>query len=205
MNRLVSVNPLRMVVLISGGGTTLRNLLAKIAAGELAAEIALVISSNPAAKGLEFAAAAQIPARVIERKNFATLEEFSAAMFDAIRAVEPQVVVMGGFLKLVRIPPDFLGRVLNIHPALIPKFCGPGMYGRHVHEAVLAAGAAESGCTVHFVDNEYDHGPIILQRTVPVSPEDTPDTLAARVFAAECEALPAALRQFAAGRTGAAG
>ena len=97
---------------------------------------------------------------------------------------------MGGFLKHVLIPADFENRVVNIHPALIPAFCGQGFYGHRVHEAVLDAGAKMSGCTVHFVDNVYDHGPIILQRTVPVLDDDTPDTLAARVFAAECEAYP---------------
>ena len=189
-----------MVVLISGGGTTLRTLLQKIAAGELDAEIPLVISSNPKAKGLQFAAEAKIPAVLIERKSFLSLEAYSESMFAAIRRHAPHIVVMGGFLKLVTIPPDFERRVLNIHPALIPKYCGHGMYGRHVHAAVLAAGETESGCTVHFVDNQYDHGPIVLQKKVPVLPGDTPDTLAARVFAAECEAFPAALRLFAAGK-----
>ena len=189
-----------MVVLISGGGTTLRNLLEKIKAKELDAEIPLVISSNPQAKGLQIAADAGIPTITFERKSFPSLEAYGDAMFGAIRREHPHVVAMGGFFKLVRIPPDFDRRVLNIHPALIPKYCGHGMYGRHVHEGVLAAGETESGCTVHFVDNEYDHGPIVLQRKVPVLPGDTPDTLAARVFAAECEAFPEALRLFAAGK-----
>ena len=107
---------------------------------------------------------------------------------------------MGGFLKHVLIPPDFENRVVNIHPALIPEFCGKGMFGHHVHEAVLAAGSKTSGCTVHFVDNVYDHGPVIVQRRVPVMTGDTPETLAARVFDAECEALPDALNQIASGR-----
>ena len=107
---------------------------------------------------------------------------------------------MGGFLKHVLIPPDFENRVINIHPALIPAFCGQGMYGLRVHEAVLDYGAKVTGCTVHFVDNQYDHGPIILQRTVEVLPDDTPESLQARVFAAECEAYPEALRLLASGR-----
>jgi phosphoribosylglycinamide formyltransferase 1 len=107
---------------------------------------------------------------------------------------------MGGFLKHVLIPDDFIGKVVNIHPALIPAFCGQGFYGHRVHEAVLEYGAKVSGCTVHFVDNQYDHGPIILQRVVPVMDDDTPDSLAARVFSAECEAYPEALRLIAAGR-----
>ena len=107
---------------------------------------------------------------------------------------------MAGFLKFAPVPADFANRVVNIHPALIPAFCGLGYYGLRVHQAVLDYGAKISGCTVHFVDNQYDHGPIILQRVVPVEEEDTPETLAARVFAAECEALPEAIRLFAAGR-----
>src|SRR5437868_7559018 len=103
-------------------------------------------------------------------------------------------------MQLIVIPDDFIGRVLNIHPALIPAFCGKGYYGHHVHEAVLAYGAKVSGCTVHFADNEYDHGPIILQRAVEVRDDDTAETLAARVFAQECEAYPEAVGRFAEGR-----
>ncbi len=107
---------------------------------------------------------------------------------------------MGGFLKRLTIPDDFANRVANIHPALVPAFCGDGFYGHRVHEAVLEYGAKLSGCTVHFADNQYDHGPVIVQRAVPVLDDDTPDTLAARVFEAECEAYPEALRLIAAGR-----
>ncbi|MGD9723958.1 MAG: phosphoribosylglycinamide formyltransferase [Pirellulales bacterium] len=196
---------LRLVVLISGGGTTLKNLLAKIAAGKLAAEVALVISSNPRAGGLKIAADAGVRTQVIERRAHATPESYSEAVFDACRAANCQWVVMGGYLTHVLIPPDFENRVLNIHPALIPAFCGKGFYGHHVHEAVLEYGAKISGCTVHFVDNQYDHGPIILQKVVPVLDDDTPDTLAARVFAAECEAYPEALRLLARGKVTVAG
>jgi phosphoribosylglycinamide formyltransferase-1 len=193
-------SPLRVAVLISGGGTTLRNLLDKIAADALDIEVVLVISSNHNAAGLKFAADAGIPAVVLERRSFESEETFSQAVFDACRSAAVDIVVMGGFLKHVLIPADFENRVVNIHPALIPAFCGHGFYGHRVHEAVLAAGVQESGCTVHFVDNVYDHGPIILQRSVPVLAGDTPDTLAARVFQAECEAYPEALRLIAAGR-----
>lgn len=189
------MSALKLAVLISGGGTTLRNLIGRIQAGKLDAEIALVISSNPQAKGLEFAQAAGIRTLVVERKSCPTAEAFQDAIFGPIRSSGVDLVVMGGFLKHVLIPEDFAGRVINIHPSLIPAFCGKGKYGHFVHEAVLAAGARQSGCTVHFVDNEYDHGPILLQRTVPVMDDDTPDTLAARVFAAECEALPDAIRR----------
>ena len=126
--------------------------------------------------------------------------EFSAALFDRCRAVQPHLAVMGGYLTRVQIPSDFVNRVTNIHPALIPAFCGRGYYGHRVHEAVLEYGAKISGCTVHFVDDQYDHGPIILQRAVPVCDGDTPESLAARVFAAECEVYPDALRLFASGR-----
>lgn len=192
--------PLRLAVLISGGGTTLRNLNEKIAAGTLSAAIPLVVSSNPRAAGLIFAADAGARTEVIEPRPFADEAAFSRAVFDACRTAQADIVVMAGFLKHVLIPADFENRVVNIHPGLIPAFCGHGFYGRRVHEAVLAAGVAESGCTVHFVDDLYDHGPIILQRRVPVLAGDTADTLAARVFAAECEAFPEALRLIAAGR-----
>jgi phosphoribosylglycinamide formyltransferase 1 len=117
-----------------------------------------------------------------------------------VRRSGADLVVLGGFLKRIVIPPDFTNRVTNIHPGLIPAFCGDGMYGHHVHEAVIAYGAKVSGCTVHFADNQYDHGPVILQKAVPVLDDDTPDTLAARVFQAECEAYPQALQWIAAGR-----
>jgi phosphoribosylglycinamide formyltransferase-1 len=194
------VKPLPIAVLISGGGTTLRNLIAKIAAKELPAEIRLVLSSNPVAKGLEFANAAGIKTLVAEKKKELSPEAYCEAVFGPCRQAGVKLVVMGGFLKHVLIPPDFENRVVNIHPGLIPSFCGKGMYGHHVHEAVLVAGAKSSGCTVHFVDNIYDHGPVILQQQVPVLAGDTPDSLAARVFAAECEALPEAIRLIAAGR-----
>ena len=191
---------LRVVVLISGGGTTLRNLLTEVADRALPVRIVTVLSSSPKARGLKFAADAGIPSVVCQRKSFLSDEEYGRAIFEEIRRTDCDYVVMAGFLKFVPIPDDFLLRVLNIHPALIPAFCGHGMYGHHVHEAVLEYGAKLSGCTVHFVDNQYDHGPIILQRSVPVMDDDTPDALAARVFEAECQAYPEALRLLAAGR-----
>jgi folate-dependent phosphoribosylglycinamide formyltransferase PurN len=137
---------------------------------------------------------------VIERRAFGDVAGFSRAIFDTLRAAQVDLVTLAGFLSLIEIPDDFLGRVMNIHPALIPAFCGHGFYGHHVHEAVLARGCKLSGCTVHFADNHYDQGPIILQQAVPVLDADTPDTLAARVFEAECQAYPEAIRLFAAGR-----
>ncbi|MFO0905934.1 MAG: phosphoribosylglycinamide formyltransferase [Pirellulales bacterium] len=200
MSDAASVRNLPVAVLISGGGTTLRNLLALRDAGQLPIDVRLVLSSNPQARGLEYAAAAAIPACTLVRKDFASDEAYGEAVFGACRAAAVDLVVMGGFLKFVPIPTDFTNRVVNIHPGLIPAFCGHGMYGHHVHEAVLEYGAKISGCTVHFVDNQYDHGPIILQHVVPVLDDDSPDSLAARVFAAECEAYPAALRLIAAGK-----
>lgn len=200
MTAMSSLPKLPIAVLISGGGTTLRNLLDRISAGLLPVEIRLVVSSNPQARGLHYATEAGIHTLVVEKSKSIDAEEFSEQIFGACRAVNVKYVVMGGFLKHVLIPPDFENRVINIHPALIPAFCGKGMYGHHVHEAVLAYGAKISGCTVHFVDNVYDHGPILLQRAVDVLADDTPDALQARVFAAECEALPEALSRLAAGR-----
>jgi phosphoribosylglycinamide formyltransferase 1 len=191
---------LPIAVLISGGGTTLRNLLEKIEADELPVEVRLVISSNRDARGLQYAADAGIPTVVVEKSAATSAEAFSEAVFGACRRADVKYVVMGGFLKHVLIPPDFENRVINIHPALIPAFCGRGMYGLRVHQAVLDYGVKLTGCTVHFVDNQYDHGPIILQKAVEVLPSDSPESLQARVFEAECEAYPQALRMLASGR-----
>ena len=196
----VNREPIALAVLISGGGTTLNNLLERIAAGSLNAEIRLVISSNPAAGGLQFASAAGIPAVTVSRRESGSPETFSGAIFEACRQAQVELVVMGGFLKHVLIPEDFQHRVLNIHPSLIPAFCGKGFYGLRVHTAVLAYGAKVSGCTVHFVDNQYDHGPILLQRSVDVLEKDTPEALARRIFVQECEAYPTAINLCAAGR-----
>jgi phosphoribosylglycinamide formyltransferase 1 len=192
--------PIRLAVLLSGGGTTLQNLLDRIADGRLDARVVAVVSSSATAVGLERARRAGIPATVVERKACASREEFSRRVFDACREAAADLVCMGGFLQLVQVPPEFSNRVLNIHPALIPAFSGKGFHGLAVHRAAIEAGVKFSGCTVHFADNEYDNGPIVLQRIVPVEDDDTPESLAARVFAAECEAYPEAIRLFAAGR-----
>jgi phosphoribosylglycinamide formyltransferase 1 len=189
--------PLRLAVLLSGSGTTLQNFLDRIADGRLAARIVLVVSSNPGAFGLQRAEQAGIPTAAVERKTCADDREFSERIFTLCRQADAQLVCMAGLLKLLLIPDDFHLRVLNIHPSLIPAFCGHGYYGRRVHEAVLASGVQVTGCTVHFADNEYDHGPIILQRTVPVLADDSPETLARRVFEQECEAYPEAIQLYA--------
>lgn len=193
----MSDSALPIAVLISGGGTTLRNLLKRIETGQLSAEVRLVVSSTAAARGLQYATEASIPSLVVNRSEYQSLEAYSEAIFSPCRQAGAELVVMGGFLKLVQIPADFENRVMNIHPGLIPSFCGKGFYGNRVHQAVLDYGAKVSGCTVHFVDNQYDHGPIIIQRTVPVLDDDTAETLAARVFEQECEAYPEAIQLFA--------
>jgi len=200
MTNAPAIATLRIVVLLSGGGTTLGNLLAKIDAGELDVEVVGVVSSNPKSGGLAIAANAGIPTTVVDAKKFESIGPYSDAVFAACRRFNPRLIVMGGFLKLVTIPSNFRGRVMNIHPSLIPAFCGKGYFGRRVHQAVLDYGAKVSGCTVHFVDDHYDHGPIILQRVVSVAEDDTANSLAARIFAAECEAYPEAIRLYAAGR-----
>jgi phosphoribosylglycinamide formyltransferase-1 len=193
------MKPLRLAVLVSGGGTTMLNLADKIARGELDARIVGCIAGNRQCAAIERAARLAIPVQVITRKEAGSLEAFSTQISDALRAMHIDLALMAGFLSLWRIPDDLRGMVMNIHPALLPKFGGKGMHGRHVHEAVLAAGESESGCTVHFADNTYDTGPIILQRRVSVLPGDTPDTLAKRVFEQECLAYPEAIRMFARG------
>jgi formyltetrahydrofolate-dependent phosphoribosylglycinamide formyltransferase len=192
--------PLRLAVLLSGSGTTLQNLLDHSASGDLPAAVAVVVSSNASAFGLARAQKAGAPAHVVERKAAGSRDEFSRRIFGHCRAANADLVCLAGFLQLLTIPDDFRNRVLNIHPALIPAFSGKGFHGRHVHEAALEAGVKVSGCTVHFADNEYDHGPIVLQRVVEVRDDDTPEALAARVFEQECRAYPKAIRLFAEGR-----
>ncbi|MHC5065408.1 MAG: phosphoribosylglycinamide formyltransferase [Planctomycetota bacterium] len=178
------ISSLKIGVLLSGGGRTLQNLLDRIADGDLQAEIACVVSDRPEVKGLERARKAGIP-RFIEKN--------SEAIFGVLRDHGCELICLCGYLRLLHIPEDFLGSVLNIHPALLPKFGGKGFYGDRVHSAVLEAGESESGCTVHYCDNEYDTGEILLQKKVSVLAGDDIKTLADRVFAAECEAYPQAI------------
>ncbi len=134
---------------------------------------------------------------VVRKSDFPEPHDYCKAMFEPCRDAGVKLVVMAGYLKHVLIPEDFVGRVINIHPSLLPSFGGPGMYGQRVHQAVLDRGVKISGCTVHYVDNEYDNGPIILQRSCEVKDDDTAETLAARVFEQECQALPDAIRMLA--------
>ena len=189
---------LRLAVLLSGSGRTLENLLDRIAAGRLAASVERVVSSGDDVRGVRLAERAGIPVTVLPPAG-RPLADWSDSIFAACREARPDLVVMAGFLHLVAIPADFAGRVINIHPALLPAFGGKGFHGMHVHRAVVARGCTVSGCTVHLVDNEYDHGRILLQKAVPVLRDDSPESLAARVFAAECETLPEAINRIASG------
>jgi phosphoribosylglycinamide formyltransferase-1 len=187
---------LRIAVLLSGSGRSLQNLIDRRRAGEVPAQIVLAISNKADAFGLDRARQAGIATYVVAKKDHPG-EQFSQRIFELCREAEVDLVCLAGFLQLLNISDDFVDRVLNIHPALLPKFGGHGMYGHHVHEAVLAAGEKVSGCTVHLATNEYDRGPILVQKQVPVLPGDTADMLASRVFEAECEAYPEAIRLMA--------
>lgn len=193
MNSIPSPIP-RLAVLVSGGGTTLQNLLDVIRAGELSAEVRLVIGSRPGIKGLQRAADAKVMNFLVERSAFDSTEAFSRRIFQLIDDANIDLVILGGWLSLLQIPEKYAGRVLNIHPSLLPAFGGKGMYGQRVHQAVIDRSEKISGCTVHFVDDQYDNGPVILQRSCPVLPNDTAQTLAQRVFQEERIALPEAIR-----------
>lgn len=188
---------LRLAVLISGSGRTLQNFIERIEQGQMMAEIVVVICNNPKAFGIERAQRCGLETIVLSHRAFPSVESFSHAIFEQCRSSDADLVAMAGFLRLIHIPSDFTGRVMNIHPSLLPAFGGKGFYGAHVHEAVLRSGLEQSGCTVHFVDDQYDHGPVLLQRTVPVLSNDTPETLAERVFEKECEVFPEAINAFA--------
>jgi phosphoribosylglycinamide formyltransferase 1 len=192
--------PIRLAVLLSGSGTTLQNLLDRIRNASLDARVVLVISNRSDAYGLIRAAEAGAESCVVSRKQAGNAEAFSQTIFEKCRHAGVELVCLAGFLQFLPIPSDFENRVMNIHPSLIPAFCGKGFFGHHVHEAVLAYGVKISGCTVHFVDNQYDHGPIILQKSVPVFDDDSPGGLGARVFEQECEAYPEAIQLFAEGK-----
>ncbi len=196
---------LSIAVLISGAGRSLANLLRQIEQGRLDARIQLVISSRANVRGVDLARQAGIATQIVARRDYADAAAHGEAVFALCRQADVELVVMAGYMQHLLIPDDYAGRVINIHPALIPKFCGKGFYGNRVHEAVLRAHEKETGCTVHVVDNQYDHGPILARRVVPVLPEDTVDELAARVFAQECELLPEVVQIFAEGRLPRAG
>ena len=192
--------PTRLGVLISGGGRTMVNIQNQIQAGNLNAEIVLVISSSSTVKGIERAKNIGLDPRIIRRKDFDDIKSFSNKIVGELEKAKVDLVIQAGWLCLWRIPKKYENRVMNIHPALLPSFGGQGMWGHHVHEAVLKVGCKVSGCTVHFCTNEYDVGPIIVQRTCEVKDDDDADSLAARVFEQECIAYPEAIQMFCEGR-----
>ena len=191
---------LRIAVLLSGSGTSLENLLEHIDSGDVAGRVEVVIASKEEAFGLERARRRGIPAFAVARKGHPEAHAFNDALHAVLDDFDVDLVLLLGFLSPFETRGRFDGRTLNVHPALIPSFSGKGFYGHRVHEAVLEAGVKVTGATVHFVDPEYDHGPIILQEAVPVRDDDTPDTLAARVQASERRLVPESVRLFAEGR-----
>ncbi len=196
----VAMGRTKLAVLLSGSGTTLQNFLDRTASGELDAEVVSVVSSVPGAYGIERAKSACIAACVVDRKLFRGDAVFSDAVYKEVAPHAPDLVLLAGFIHLIRVPAAWIGRVMNVHPALIPSFCGKGYYYDYVHQKVLERGVKVTGCTVHFVDNEYDGGPIIIQKTTPVLDDDTVATLKARVQALEREAYPEAVELFCQGR-----
>lgn len=194
------ITPWNLGVLLSGAGRTLEYLLAAIDAGELDARIPLVISSRPDVRGLDVAAEAGIPTRVIERKDYPSLAAFSASIYDELTAFNVDLAIMAGYLRKMMVLPEWEGRILNIHPCLLPEAgayaAGKGMYGERVHAAVLAHGDTVSGATVHLVTDDYDEGPPLARAEVPVEPADDPVTLGTRVFTAERDLYPATIRDY---------
>jgi phosphoribosylglycinamide formyltransferase 1 len=191
---------LRLGILISGSGRTMINILEQIKQKQLDAEIAVVISSRLETAGVEKAKAAGLNLAIIRKKDFPDTDSFSQQIKKNLIDARVDLVIQAGWLCLWKIPAEFENRVMNIHPALLPSFGGQNMWGHHVHEAVLKAGCKVSGCTVHFCTNEYDKGPIIIQRCCPVRDDDDPDSLAARVFQQELIAYPEAIRLFSQGK-----
>jgi phosphoribosylglycinamide formyltransferase-1 len=192
--------PIKLAVLISGSGTTLQNFIDQIAANKLDADIVLTIGSRGGLKGLDRAIAAGLKNIVIDRRQFDSAATFSRQIFAACENAGADLVCLAGWLCLLEIPDRFLGKVMNIHPALLPSFGGKGMYGRRVHQAVIDHGCKITGCTVHFVDNHYDNGPIIAQRVCAVEVDDSAESLAHRVFEEEKIAYPEAIRLYQLGK-----
>ena len=190
---------LRVAILLSGAGTTLENLLERRNKGEVDVDVVAAIASRPKAFGLERARSHGIPAHVVSRRAHPDPREFNDLLHGVLAKYEPELLVLAGFLSKFELR-HYAGRAINVHPALIPAFSGQGFYGRRVHEAVLASGVRLTGVTVHFCDEEYDSGPIILQEAVPVLDGDDVETLARRVQQVEYELYPRAIRLFAEGR-----
>ncbi|HOD33001.1 MAG: Phosphoribosylglycinamide formyltransferase [Acidobacteria bacterium ADurb.Bin340] len=186
----------RLAFFISGTGGNALNLLAACRDGRVPGEPVVAVCSSSKAAGIARLEAAGLPVRVVLRSAHPDDETYSEACYEAVEAEGSEVICLCGFLKKLVVPSRWEGRILNIHPGLLPEFGGPGMYGMHVHRAVLAAGAPESGCTIHLVDNQYDHGRILAQARVPVLADDTPEALQQRVYAEEMRLYPEALAAF---------
>jgi formyltetrahydrofolate-dependent phosphoribosylglycinamide formyltransferase len=189
-----------IAVLLSGQGTSLDNLLERIDGSEVPGEVRVVVASKESAFGLERARRRGIPAFAVPRRKHPEVREFNDAIHAVLERFEIDLVLLLGFLSPFETRGRYDGRTINVHPALIPAFCGRGFYGHRVHEAVLESGVKITGATVHFVDSEYDHGPIILQEAVAVRDDDTADTLAERVQELERRLVPEAVRLFARSR-----
>lgn len=195
-------SPIRIAVLASGSGTNFQAIVDKIASGQLNARVMVLICNNRNAFVLERARQVGIRAEHWSETLAGSRKEFVEGLLRTLRESKVELIVLAGYMKLLpeEVVREYHGRILNIHPALLPKFGGQGMYGMFVHEAVIAARETESGATIHFVDAEYDRGPVFLQRTVPVLPNDTPESLRERVLKLEHELLPEAIAKFAAER-----
>jgi phosphoribosylglycinamide formyltransferase 1 len=196
----MSCPPLRLAVLLSGNGTTLQNLIDHIEVGELSAAIVVVISSRPDAYGLTRAKRHGLEAVCIPRRAYQGRQGYDDEVDRILDRYQPDLIALAGYLHRFRIAPHYHGRVMNIHPSLMPAFCGKGLYGLRVHQAALDYGVKVSGCTVHFADEAYDHGPVILQRAVPVFDHDSAEDLAERVGIEERRAYPEAIQLFVEGR-----
>jgi phosphoribosylglycinamide formyltransferase-1 len=188
----------KAVVLLSGSGRTLENFLAKKAGGSWAVDITAVVSSRAHVRGVDIARENGLPCGIFRRKDYESIADHNAAINAWLEPHAPRIIILAGYLCFYIQPDWFTGPVVNIHPALVPKYGGLGFYGDRVHRAVLASGDTETGCTVHLVDGQYDHGRILGQKKVPVVPGDDEHTLAARVFAAECELYPEVISNLAA-------
>jgi len=200
MSERPRTHALRVAVLLSGNGSSLENLLEHIDSGQVNAEVVVVVCSKEEAFGLERARRRGIPAIAVSRKKYPDGKEFNDHVHAALAPYDVELVALLGFLSLFELRGKYEGRSINVHPALIPAFCGRGFYGRRVYEAVLESGVKLSGATVHLSDDEYDEGPILLQEAVPVLEDDTVESLAQRVQAAERRLVPQAVQLFADGR-----
>lgn len=187
---------LRVAVLLSGSGRTLENLIDRVERGTLDIEIPVVISSRSNVRGVEIARNAGIDTHIVTRRDAPSPAKLSTRVKQILEPHRIDMLLLAGYLLMLEILPEWRGRILNIHPSLLPLFGGKGMYGGNVHAAVLKSGMRVSGCTVHIVTEEYDAGPIVAQRCVPVEPGDTAASLGARVFNAECQLYPEALQLF---------